>query len=73
MRNGVNAYLQSLGEDTESSLEQLEQQRSTLLENASQVFDVLPDNIRNAAASANSRVLQGEADGSDVARVLVQH
>lgn len=68
MKNGLAHYLDTLGLETESALGRLEQQRSHLLEKATQVFDVLPDNIRQATTQGREK--QSAAD-ADVTRVLI--
>ena len=69
MKNGLANYLDSLGEETESALGILEQQRGNLLDKATRVFDVLPDNIKKATTQPGAK-MSGATDSS-VARVLI--
>ncbi len=69
MKIGLGNYLDEIGKDTESRLTTLEQQRSDLISDAERVFDVLPDNIRQAANSSHEP--RQTTIGSDVNRVLV--
>lgn len=69
MKNGLDNYLDLVGEETTSSLRQLEQQRSHLLQKAAQVFDVLPDNIRQVTGTNDDK--QAGQTKSEVSRILV--
>ena len=71
LKNGVNSYLTTYANDTETALAHLEQQRSTLLENASSVFNVLPENILQAVFGKSGVQDTGQIDNS-VSRVLIE-
>lgn len=79
LKNGVTSFLSACGDDTESTLGHLEQQRASMLENASEVFNVLPESILQATSAASGESAQsmditagmGQIDDG-VSRVLVQ-